>query len=146
MTRLRRMTAYLLKFLFTYNKRGATPTRPMPGQAFCCKAFRASFTLTAAGYIGAGDSKGRGDLPLGQGHRSAQAIPQTDDLGLPGGELLLNQPMELHGAVAVMDIVKHRVIYAYNIHQLQGVSLLVGLNGIRQGYLALQLFLTAKIH
>ena len=41
------------------------------GKTLRCKAFRASFTLVAARYIAPGDIKQCGDLPLGQGKRSA---------------------------------------------------------------------------
>lgn len=60
------MTAYLPKIFTTYNSVGATLKRPMPGQACSFKAFRASFTLVAAGYIGSRDAAQCSDLSLGQ--------------------------------------------------------------------------------
>ena len=79
------------------------------------KAFRASFTLAAARYIAAGDAEGGGHLPLGQGDSAAQPVAQADDLRLPGGEALCYQTVQLPGAVPVVEIVQHGVIYSYYI-------------------------------
>ena len=54
--------------------------------------------------------------------------------------------MEPDGAVTVMEVFQHRIIYTNHIHQLQGIAFFVGINGVRQGDLPLQLFLTAKVH
>ena len=110
------------------------------------KAFRASFTLAAAGYIGPGDAEGGGDLPLGQGNGPPQTVPQADDLGLPGGQALVDQAAELERCVPVVEILQHGVIHPYHVHQLQGVALLVRVDGIRQGDLTLELFLAAEVH
>ena len=110
------------------------------------KAFRASLTLAAAGYIAAGDAEGDGDLPLGQGDRAAQPIPQADDLGLPGGQTFPHQAADPQGAVPVVDVVQHGVIHPHHVHQLQGVALFVGVDGVGEGHLALELLLAAEIH
>ena len=54
--------------------------------------------------------------------------------------------MEPQGAVPVVEVLQHGVIHTYHIHQLEGIAFLVGVNGIREGYLSLQFLLTAEIH
>ena len=110
------------------------------------KAFRASFTLAAAGYIAPGDTEGRGHLPLGQGNGTSQTVAQADDLRLPGSEALLDQDPDPQGAVPVVEIVQHGIVHPHHVHQLQGVALFVRVNGVRKRYLPLQFFLAAKIH
>ena len=110
------------------------------------KAFRASFTLSASQYIGPGNPEGGGDFPLGQGDGAAQPVPQADDLRLPGGQTFPDELMEPERAVPVVDIVQHGVVHAHHVHQLEGVALLVCLNGVRQGDLPLELFLAAEVH
>ena len=106
------------KFLTVYNNGGATLIWPMPGQACIFKAFRASFTLMAAGYVRPADAKGGGHFPLGQGDRASQAVAQTDDLRFPGRQVGFDQLMEQQGAVPGVDVLQHGVIHAYHIHQL----------------------------
>ena len=110
------------------------------------KAFRASFTLSAAGHIAPGDAEGGGDLPLGQGHGAAQAVAQADDLGLPFGEALSNQLVEADGIVPVMEVLQHRVVHTDNVHKLQGIAVFIRVNGVGKGHLALQLFLPSEVH
>ena len=102
--------------------------------------------LLDAGYIGPGDAEGGGNLPLGQGNGSSQTVPQADDLGLPGGQALVDQAAELERCVPVVEILQHGVIHPYHVHQLQGVALLVRVDGVRQGDLTLELFLAAEVH
>ena len=47
------MTAYLPNIFTTYNNRGATPIHYRSPEVLSHKAFRASFTLAALGYIAA---------------------------------------------------------------------------------------------
>ena len=54
--------------------------------------------------------------------------------------------MEPQGAVPVMEILQHGIIHTYHIHQLESIAFLVGVNGIREGYLSLQLLLNGEIH
>lgn len=110
------------------------------------KVFRASLTLAAAGYIGPGNPEGGGNFPLGQGDGAAQPVPQANDLRLPGGQTLPDDLVEPERAVPVVDIVQHGVIHAHHIHQLEGIALLVCLNGIRQRDFSLELFLAAEVH
>jgi hypothetical protein len=56
-----------LKFLTAYNKRGATQNARCPDKPLLRKAFRASFTLSEAGYVAAGNSVSCCQLPLGAG-------------------------------------------------------------------------------
>lgn len=110
------------------------------------KAFRASFTLSAAGYIAPGDAEGGGDLPLGQGHGAPQAVAEADDLGLPGGEALLDQPVEPEGVVPVLEVLQHGIVHAYDVHKLKGVAVLVSVDGFGEGDLPLELLLAPEIH
>lgn len=93
------------------------------------KAFRASFTLGAARHIAPGDAERGGNFPLGQGHGAPQPIAQTDDLSFPGSEALSDQSVEPEGVVPVMEVFQHGVIHADDVHDLKGVSVLVGVNG-----------------
>ena len=140
------MTAYLPKIFATYNNCGATPVTHEARKVFSHKAFRASFTLAAAGDIAPGDAEGGGHLPLRQGNGAPQAVPQADDPGLPGGQAGVHQLPEPQGAVPVVDVVQHGVIHAHHVHQLQGVALLVGVDGVREGDLPLELLLAAEVH
>ena len=72
------------EFYAVYNKVGATSQESLFRKPLRCKAFRASFILVAAGYIGAGNAEGGGHFPLGQRQGAAQTVPQADDLRLPG--------------------------------------------------------------
>lgn len=110
------------------------------------KTLRASLTLAAAGHIGPGNPEGGGNFPLGQGDGAAQPVPQANDLRLPGGQTLPDDLVEPERAVPVVDIVQHGVIHAHHIHQLEGIALLICLNGIRQRDFSLELFLAAEVH
>lgn len=140
------MTAYPLKFPTVYNKHGATKNIQCPDKPLRCKAFRASFTLVAAGYIAPGNAEGSGDLPLGQRHGASQAIAETDDFRFPLREALPNQLMEPEGVVPVMKVFQHSVVHADNIHELEGISVLIGVNGVGEGNLSLELFLAPEVH
>ncbi len=63
-----------LKFPTIYNNHGATKNVQCPDKPLCFKAFRASFTLGAAGNIASTDTAQRGDFPLGEGRLIAQPI------------------------------------------------------------------------
>lgn len=56
----------ILSFLTAYNNHITTKNIQCPDKPLHCKAFRASFTLSAAGHIGAGNPAQRRDLPLGK--------------------------------------------------------------------------------
>ena len=84
----------------------------------------------AAGYIAPRNSKGGGDLPLRQRNRTAKSIAESDDLGFPGSQFLLDQSVQADGVVPVMQIVQHGVLHANDVDQLQRVSLFVHLDGI----------------
>ncbi len=107
-----------LNFPAVYNKRDATPNTQCPDKPLHCKAFRASFTLSAAGYIAPGDAEGGGNLPLGQRYGAPQAVAEADNLRLPGGEALPDQLVKPQGVVPVMKVLQHGVVHAHDIHEL----------------------------
>ena len=135
-----------LKFPTIYNNHGATKNIQCPDKPLRCKAFRASFTLSAAGHIAPGDAEGGGDLPLGQGYGAAQAVAKPDDFRLPGGEALLDQLVKPQGVVPVVEVLQHGVVHPHDVHELEGVSVLVGVDGVGEGHLPLELFLTPEVH
>lgn len=135
-----------LKFPTIYNNHGATKNIQCPDKPLHRKAFRASFTLSAAGHIAPGNPKRGGNLPLGQRHGSPQSIAQADNLRLPGGQTFLHQFMELQGVVPVMEVLQHGVVHPNDVHQLKGVAVLIGVNGVGEGDLPLKLFLPSKVH
>lgn len=110
------------------------------------KAFRASLTLAPAGDVAPADAEGGRDFPLRQRNRSAKAVPQTNDFRLPPGEALIHQLPQAQGAVPVVEILQHGVVYADDVHELQRVAVPVGFNGLRKGNLSLQLLLAAEVH
>ena len=99
-----------------------------------------------AGHIAPGDAEGGGDLPLSQGHGASQAVAEADNFCLPGGEALPDQLVESQGVVPVVEVLQHGVVHAYDVHELEGVSVLVGVDGVGEGDLALELFLAAEVH
>ncbi len=134
------------KFPTIYNKHGATKNIQFPDKPLRCRAFLASFTLSAAGYIAPGYPEGRGNFPLGQGHGASQTVTEADDLGLPGGKALLDQLMEPQGVVPVVEVVQHGVVHADNVYELEGVAVLVRVDGVGKGDLALELLLAPEVH
>ena len=90
---------YPLKFSAIYNNRGAAKNTQCPDKPLRCKAFWASFTLSAAGYIAPADPAQRRDLPLGEGRAVIQSIAQSDDMGLPPGEAGVHTPANLRAGV-----------------------------------------------
>ena len=77
------MAAYFSKFTTAYINGGATPNMTDAWKPLNFKAFRASFTLVAAQYIGPADAAELSGLFLGHGGRAVQAVAQADDLCLP---------------------------------------------------------------
>ena len=119
-----------LKFLTTYNKRGATKNIQCPDKPLHCKAFRASFTLSAAGYVAAGYAIICGELPLGAGRLAIQAIALTDDIGLTLCQTLIHQLTDTDMAVPGVQVLQHGILYAYDVHQKEVVAILVCIQGI----------------
>ena len=107
-----------LNFPAVYIKRGAAPNTQCPDKPLHCKAFRALFTLSAAGYIAPGDAEGGGNLPLGQRYGAPQAVAEADNFRLPGGEALPDQLVKPQGVVPVMKVLQHGVVHAHDIHEL----------------------------
>ena len=131
---------------FGYNNGGATKNIQCPDKPLPRKAFRASFTLSAAGHIASGDTEGGGDFSLGEGDSSPQTVAQADDFRLPGGEALPDQLVEPQGVVPVVEVLQHGVVHAYDVHELEGVSVLVGVDGVGEGDLPLELLLAPEVH
>lgn len=136
----------LLNFLTVYNKRGATQNARCPDKPLLRKAFRASFTLSAVGYIGPADSALGGNLPLCAGRVIVQAIAQRDNHPLPGGQAGLDALADLDTGVSGIQLLQHVVIHRDYIHQRQRPPIPRRLQGIRKGHLALELALGAEIH
>ena len=98
------------------------------------------------GDIASGDAEGGGNLPLGQGHGAPQAVAEADNLRLPGGEALPDEAVEPDGVVPVVEVLQHGVVHPHDVHELEGVSVLVGVDGVGEGHLPLELFLTPEVH
>ena len=54
--------------------------------------------------------------------------------------------MEPQGVVPVVEVLQHGVVHAYDVHQLEGVAVLVGINGVGKGDLPLELLLPPEVH
>jgi len=111
---------------------------------FCAELFQRP--LFDSGNVAPADAEGGRDFPLRQRNRSAKAVPQTNDFRLPPGEALIHQLPQAQGAVPVVEILQHGVVYADDVHELQRVAVPVGFNGLRKGNLSLQLLLAAEVH
>ena len=110
------------------------------------KAFRASFTLSAAGHIGAGDAAQRRDFPLGQRRLAAQTISQADNLCLPPSEAGVDASAYFGAGVPQVQFLQHVVIHPNHINEREGTIFAVAIQGIRQGQFTLELALRAEIH
>ena len=104
------------------------------------KAFRASLTLVPAGYIGARYSALGGDLPLGSGWLVIQAVSHGDNHTLPLVQAARHAGAHLDAGIPCIQLLQHIVIHADHIHQGEGVSIGIRINGIRQRHLRRQLF------
>ena len=110
------------------------------------KAFRASFTLVAAGYIGPADAALGGDLPLGAGSAAVQALAQGDDLPLSVRQAGPDTLADLDAGVPGVQVLQHGVVHRDHVHKGQGAPLPRGLQGVGQGDLPLELALGAEVH
>ena len=135
-----------LKFLTAYNKRGATKNIQCPDKPLRCKAFRASFTLSAAGHIGAADSALAGNLPLGTGRPVVQAVAQGDDHSLSRRQAGLDALADLGTGVPRVQVLQHVVVYRDDVHQRQRSAVSRRLQRVGEGYLALELALGPEVH
>ena len=106
-----------------------------------CKAFRASFTLSAAGYIGAGNPAQRRDLPLGKGGLVVQTVAQADDVGLPSGEAGVHAPPHLGAGIPEIQLLQHIVVHPHHVDEGQGAVFAVAVQGVGEGKLPLELAL-----
>ena len=110
------------------------------------KAFRASLTLAAAGYIGAADAIVCRQFPLGPGPAAIEAIPLLDDVHLPLGQALLDEFAQPGIGVLGIQRLHHGVLHPYHIQEEQAVPVLICLQRIGEGYLPLKFFLGAEVH
>lgn len=88
--------------------------------------------LLNAGDVGAGNAQTLGNLPLGHGLVTPQAIAHTDDTALPGLQGR-EEVIELAALNADVDVVNHRVVHSHGVHQSQGIAVLVRVNGLVDG-------------
>lgn len=135
-----------LKFPTIYNNHGATKNIQCPDKPLCFKAFRASFTLGAAGYIAPGNPAQRRDLPLGEGSLATQAIAQTDDVGLPFGKASIYASAHLGTGIPQIQLLQHVVIDPNHINEGEGTVFSITVQGVGEGQLTLELALGSKIH
>lgn len=110
------------------------------------KAFRASFTLSAAGDVRPADAAPGGDLPLGLGDPSVQPVAQAYDLPFPCGQAGVHAFPHLDAGVPGTQLLQHIVVHRDHVHQGQGPVLPAGLQGIGQGHLPLELALGPEVH
>lgn len=123
------MAAYLPKISTTYNNHGATKNFQCPDKPLHRKAFRASFTLSAAGHITAGNPVLGCQFPLCPRGLSVQAIALTDNVRLTGRQALVHQLPNSDMTLPGVQVVQHGVLYAHNVHEEEIVAVLVCLQG-----------------
>ena len=103
-------------------------------------------TVSAAGYIAAADAEGRSHLALGLRQAAGKSVPAADHLRLPVRKAAAHQLPDAQALLPIGHIREHGVVAAHHIHEAEGAPGGVGLDGIGQGHLPLQLFAAAKIH
>lgn len=118
----------------------------MPGKPLIFKDFRASLTLVPAGYIASADMIGGGHLPLSLGHPALQAVAAADDVGLPLRQPLGHQAAYQCPVVLVLQVLQHGVAFTHHVADGQLCPVAVGLNGLVEGHLPLQLLRPAEVH
>ena len=89
----------------------------MPGKPLRCKAFRASFTLSAAGYIAPADAAQRRDFALSERGLVAQTIAQADDVGLPPSKTVIHALAHLGAGVPEVQFFQHVVVYPHYVNE-----------------------------
>ena len=99
-----------------------------------------------AGDIAAADGKGGGYLALGLGEVAGEAVAAADHLRLPVRKAAAHQLPDAQALLPVGHIREHGVVAAHHVHEAEGAPGGVGLDGIGQGHLPLQLFAAAEIH
>lgn len=140
------MTAYLPKNLPLTIAATLPKTTRCPDKSLRCKAFRASFTLSAAGHIAPGDAAALGDLALGEGEGAGEAVAQDDDLPLTGVQAALDRPAHPGACLLQVQLLQHGVVHPQNVHEGQAAGLLVALQRVGERHLPLELAPGAKVH
>lgn len=121
-------------------------TCPKARKVLLHKAFRASFTLAAAGYIAARDAAEGGGLALGEGLGAAEAVAEADYLGLALGEDGVHILAQAHAGLAVADALGHVVLLGDDVHERECVAVPVHVDGLRERDVARRLLQRAEIH
>ena len=140
------MTAYLPKIFAVYNKREATQVTHEARKNCLHQAFRASFTLAASLYIGAGDGKTVGDFSLRQRRTVAQAVAELHHLAFTGRERARQKTMQVLRADFCFQIVADVVLGGQNVGKCKGIAVLVGFNGFVHRNVLCTLFSGAEKH
>lgn len=133
-------------FLAVYIKRDATPQRSDAPKVLSRKAFRASFTLMAARYIAAADAERKRDLALRARRRSGKSVAKRDDLRLPLRQTLFDKSADQNAVVPILNVGVHRVVHAYDVHEVERIAVLIRVDGLVERHLALQFLACAEIH
>ena len=136
----------LLNFLTVYNKRGATQNARCPDKPLLRKAFRASFTLSAAGYIGAADAALARDFPLCTGGSVVQPIAHCNDHPLPRRQTGPDALAHFNAGVPRVQVLQHIVVHGDDVHQRQRPPISRRFQGLRERHLPLQLTLCPEMH
>lgn len=98
-----------------------------------------------AGYVAAADAEQLGRLQLGQRRLARQAVPQHDQLPLPGGQRF-DQGAQALRVVLLLDVFLHAGAVLQQIREGQGRVLFAGVDRFLQGNGGPGLFFAAELH
>ena len=110
------------------------------------KAFRASFTLVAARYIGPADAAELRGLFLGHGGRAVQTVAQTDNLCLTSCQGRLDAFFQFFAQLRVADPLGHVILLGHHVHDGQAAAVPVHIQRVRQAHIPRRLLPAAKVH
>ncbi len=91
----------------------------------------------AAGHIAPADVALLGDLPLGLGALTGEAVAQADDQVLPGGETAVHQGPDFLAGLLDVQVLQHGVVHPDDVHQGEVVALAVVFQRVGQRHLSL---------
>ena len=95
-----------------------------------CQLQLGNCLLLNAGYIAPGDPQPVCHLLLGMGTLSAQPIPQAEQFPFPLVQALGNHLPQLFRPDGQVDLIEDIVLIRHDVHDGQGIAVLVGINGI----------------
>ena len=98
-----------------------------------------------AGYVAAADAEQLGRLQLGQRRLARQAVPQHDQLPLPGGQRF-DQGAQALRVVLLLDVFLHAGAVLQQVREGQGRVLFAGVDRFLQGNGGPGLFFAAELH